>query len=290
MSNDSQHDVTVAYSVRRFRPDDAQGVGDCFRRVYGDSYIHQELYDPEELIRQNQSGQTISVVAVEPSGRVVGHYALERPELGRIAEEGEALVLPECRHHHLMEDMRGLLEQVAREIGLTGLFGWAVTNHLYSQKTHDRFGLAPCAISLGALPRTFHNMPEPMPQRLSVLLGYKYLQPPAESVAYLPPRHRPICARIYEQLQLTVTVKDGVPAAGVGKMTVSASPELQTALIRIERIGADTAAKVSQERRKAVEQSGAATMFLELPLDDACAPNLCESAEADGFFFSGIGR
>jgi serine/threonine-protein kinase RsbW len=282
-------ELAPGFSIRRFRPEDSPGIVNCVRRVYGDSYIHRELYEPDQIIRQNQSGETISVVALDSDGLVVGHYALERPELGRIAEEGEAIVLPEYRHHHLMEGMRELLEAEAHQLGLTGLYGWAVTNHLYSQKVHARFGLLPCAIALGSLPRSFHNMPEPLPQRLSLLLGFKYLRPPAAIVAHVPARHRPICARIYEHLQLTVDFRDGVPAIEKGSLSVETMPKLGTATIRVERIGPNMADEVRRAYLEASQHANAVATFLELPLNDPGTPALSDSAEAAGFFFNGIG-
>src|SRR5581483_3204322 len=168
----------------------AAGVIECVRNVYGDSYGHKELYHAEQIIRLNDTGELVSVVALEKGGQVVGHYALERPGLGVVAEEGEAMVLPEHRHEHLMEGMRGLLGQEAHRLGLIGLFGQAVTNHVFTQRVHDRFGLRPCALSLGELPRTFHNMAEPLPQSMSLLIGFKYLRMPTQVVVHLPDHHR----------------------------------------------------------------------------------------------------
>ena len=51
---------------------------ECVRQVYGDSYIiHTELYHPEQIVDINRTGHLVSVVALEPEGRIVGHYALE---------------------------------------------------------------------------------------------------------------------------------------------------------------------------------------------------------------------
>src|SRR5438309_1926458 len=79
------------YTVRRLRPEDAEGVVDCVRGVYGDSYlIHTELYHPEQIVKLNEVGSLVSVVARDGDGRVVGHYALERPDLqSAVAESGE---------------------------------------------------------------------------------------------------------------------------------------------------------------------------------------------------------
>jgi hypothetical protein len=69
------------YLVRRLCAGDAQGVAACVRRVYGDSYIiHTELYHPEQIVALNESGQLVSVVALDSANEIVGHYALERPD------------------------------------------------------------------------------------------------------------------------------------------------------------------------------------------------------------------
>jgi hypothetical protein len=274
------------YTVRRLQPGDAAGVTRCVREVYGDSYIHAEVYHPNRLLRLNETGELVSVVALDAAGEVVGHYALERAGLGCVAEEGEALVLPAHRHRHLMEAMRGLLEEEALRLGLTGLFGEAVTNHVYTQRVHEHYGLRPCGVSLGALPRTFHNMPAPLPQRMSVLVGFKYLRPPQRVAAHVPDRHRDLCARIYEQFQLAVEFREPGPAEGAGEVSVDYEEGPQEAVIRVRRVGADTAAAVGRARR---ELSGAEVVFLDLPLAQAGTPEVCRAAEEEGFFFSGIG-
>jgi hypothetical protein len=257
--------------------------------VYGDSYVHPEVYHPDQVNRLNQTGELVSAVALDAGGQVVGHYALERPGLGAIAEEGEALVLPEHRHHHVMEALRGLLEEEAYRLRLTGLFGQAVTNHVFSQQVWERFDVRVCGLSLGASPRSLRNLAQPLPQRMSLLLGFKYLCPPASVAVYAPPQHRAICARIYDQLRVPVEFHDPGPAEGPEQVSVKNSPELREALIQVEQVGAETAAEVCRTRRALCETCGAEAVFLELPLAQAGTPELCQAVEQDGFFFSGIG-
>jgi serine/threonine-protein kinase RsbW len=277
------------YTIRLLRPEDAAGVAACVRRVYGDSYVHPKLYHPDQVIRLNQTGELVSAVALDAAGRVVGHFALERRGLGALAEEGRAVVVPEHRHHHLMEALRGLLEGEAHRLGLTGLFGQAVTNHVFTQKVWERFGLGVCGLSLAALPRSFQDLPEPPPQRMSLLLGFKYLRPPAPAAVYAPARHRAICARIYEQLRVPVEFRAPHAAAGPGRVSVTEFPPWQAALIRVDRVGAATAAEVCRVRRSLCDTAGVEAVFLELPLAQAGTPELCRAVEQDGFFFSGIG-
>jgi hypothetical protein len=278
----------AGYTVRRLRPEDAFAVVACVRRIYGDSYVHSEVYHPEQINRLNETGELVSVVALDAGGQVVGHYALERPGLGIIAEEGEALVLPEHRHHHLMEALRGLLEEEAHRLGLTGLFGQAVTNHVFTQLVWERFDLRVCGLSLGASSRSFHNLPEPLPQRMSLLLAFKYLRPPARVAACVPSQHRAICARIYEQFRVPVEFHEPRPAEGSGDVSVKYIAKSQEAVIQVRRVGANAAAEVRHVHHS-LRSSRVEAVFLELPLAQAGTPELCRAVEQDGFFFSGIG-
>src|SRR5262245_37549883 len=202
------------YAVRRFEPGDAEGVRALVERIYGDSYLHAELYHPEQLVRVQQTGQQVSIVTVHPADGVVGHYAIERFDLGIIAESGEAMVDPEHRHHQLMERMHAVVLETARQIDLAGLYGRAVTNHLFTQKMYDHTNARPCGISLGLAPRTFHNMPGALPQRMSTVLYFDFLRPPEAHAVHVPDHHRDIVGRIFGQFPVSVELRPAGAGAG----------------------------------------------------------------------------
>lgn len=278
----------AGYAIRRLEPVDAPGVVACVRQIYGDSYVHSELYDADAIVGLNVSGELLSVVTLDSQGKVVGHYALERPDLGDLAETGEALVLPEHRHHQLMEAMRTLLEAEARKLALRGLYGNVVTNHVFSQRVVERFGELPCAVSLGWSPRSFHNLAQSLTQRMSEIVFFKFVQPPAKTVAYLPPRHEAICRRIYSQFEVAAESPASQRALSeIGQIEIDYRPTLQRAMLRVRTIGSDSAAQIGSQL-KTLLAAGAEAIFLELPLAQPGTPALCEQAEAAGFFFSGI--
>jgi hypothetical protein len=277
------------YTIRRLTPADADGVVVCVRAIYGDSYVHKDLYNPAAIVRQNETGDIVSVVALVPGGQIVGHYAIVEPQPQGIAETGEAMVLPEHRHHELMDRMRVVLESEAKRLGLIGLFGDVVTNHVYSQKVVERFGEWPCAVQLGSLPRTFHNWAEPLTQRLSTLLYFKYLRGPAEVDVHLPEQHREIAQAIYQRLGVTMNVlPQSTPLAGTTQQTIDYRADLQCGTIRVRTMGADFDT-VLQKTRDQMRGQGAEVVYLELPLAQSGVRAACDSAESLGFFFSGIG-
>lgn len=276
------------YTIRRLRPADAQGVAACVREIYGSGYVHPELYRPEEIVRLNERLELVSVVALDDLEKVVGHYALERPDLGPLAETGEALVLAEHRHHQLMEQMRELLEAEAQRLELTGLYGNVVTNHLFSQRVVGRFGEAPTAISLGWSPTTFHNLPEALPQRMSEVVYFKFLRPPAPLPVSLPPRHAAWCRRIGAQFDRGIEERPAAPPTGGSELECRERSDLGRAIVAVRQIGADAAQLVAEERAR-LRGQGVEALFIEIPLTDAGAPQLCEQLEGLGFFFSGLG-
>jgi hypothetical protein len=288
MSDASSLESTVqAFTIRRFCSDDAAGVTQLVKGVYGETYYPRDLYSPEEIVQLNQAEKLVSVVALDSAGQVIGHYALERPDLEPVAEASDAIVAPEYRHHHLLEEMRPLLREEAKRLGLTGMVGYAVTNHPFSQKAEDHFGSRPCGVALGMWPRSFHNMPEPLTQRMSFVIYFDYVSPAAHAVHVAAP-HREMIARIYEQYGISYELCEVTRKVETGDIIVEHEPEVQTGTIRVRRAGADTAASLRQACEKLCD-AGAKAVTLELPLVQPETAEVCRAAEEAGFFFSGLG-
>jgi hypothetical protein len=278
----------ASYSTRRLTPADAQKIPDLSTRVNGPGYIHAEVYHPQQLLKLNQDGRLVSVVALHLEDEVVGHAALERPELEAIAESGEAMVLPEHRHHHLLDRMKLDLEAEARRLRLAGIFGNAVTHHVFSQLTEERYKGTPSSFLLGASPASAHQIEGSYPQRVSLLSYFTYLVEPGTRTAHVPARHRGILGRIYDLLGTQVQFSAGSAATGAGKLSSSYDPATQKGTIVVEEPGTGSKARIEQARRDLFDKSGAEVVYLELPLHHPGNAGLCAQAEELGFFFSGL--
>ncbi|HEY6368029.1 MAG TPA: hypothetical protein VI585_24890 [Candidatus Binatia bacterium] len=285
---DSRESTVSGCTIRRFGSEDAAGVTRLVESVYGDSYYPRDLYSPDEIVRLNQAEKLVSVVALDSAGQVIGHYALERPDLGVVAEASDAIVAVEYRHHHLLEEMRPALREEAKRLGLTGLVGYPVTNHLFSQKAEDHFGSHPCGVALGLWPRSFHNMPEPLTQRMSFVIYFDYVSP-ATHVVHVAAPHREMISRIYQQYGICHELCEIAPTVETGDIVLDHELEVQTGTIRVRRAGADTAAAVRQACEKLCDDCGAKAVTLELPLVQPETAEVCRAVEEQGFFFSGLG-
>jgi hypothetical protein len=279
----------TAYTIRRLSHGDAAGVARLVGLIYGDTYYPRDLYDPEAIVRRNELGTLISVVALDSAGQPVGHYALERPDLGPVAEASDAIVLPEHRHRHLMERMRLLLREEGTRLGLVGLVGYPVTNHTYSQDAEEHFGAHPCGLALGLWPRSFHNLPEPLTHRMSFIIYYCFLRPNVPVVVHTATHHQGMLSRIYGQYGVTVELREDASAEGAGHITVEYEDAVAAGTIRVHRVGADTSAAVRRACQDLCRSSGAKAITLELPLTQLGSAEVCRAAEDDGFFFSGLG-
>jgi hypothetical protein len=256
--------------------------------VYGDTYYPRDLYTPDQIVHLNEAEKLVSVVALDAAGQVIGHYAFERPNLEAVAEASDAIVAVEYRHHHLFEEMRPLLREEAKRLGLMGLVGYPVTNHLFSQKAEEHFGSHPCGVALGLWPRSFHNMPEPMLQRMSFVIYFDYVSP-ASHVIHVAAPHREMLSRIYRQYGISHELCEIAPTVETGDLVLEPEPEMQTGTIRVRRAGADTTAAVREARERLCDGCGAKAVTLELPLVQPETAEACRAAEEDGFFFSGLG-
>ena len=240
----------------------------------------------------NETGQLVSIVAIDQSGAVVGHLALERPELGPVAESGQAVVSPAHRGRHLLERLRSLAEEEARRIGLDGIVGYPVTTHVFSQRMEEKVGAVLCGVALGLIPQSaiFKDIAgEPAQQRISTMFYFKHMAPPRPTVVHAPPQHRAIIDRLYAAFGLTAEFREPAAAAGRGRVTVKLDHAWRFGDIHVDTAGSDTATEICRAKRDLVETAGVQVIYLFLPLAQPATPALCAAAEAEGFFWSGIG-
>lgn len=277
------------YEVRPFQSQDALGVARLCYQVYGYTYMHEELYFPDRLTALNASGQLYSMVALDAAGQVVGHYALERPQPGPLAECGEALVSPMHRGRKLMERMGQKLETVAPDLGLTTLYSNAVTLHPYSQRAAEAFGRRPCGLTLSGVPAqvTFKGLGGG--QRTSCVLYVQHLTRPPVRPVYLPDRYRELLLQLYGRLDDQVTAQEPSPLSGAGALTVELKPCFQTGRIRVTRPGEDSPTALAQGLHDLCQLGQAQAVYLELPLGHPATPELTRRARELGFFFSALG-
>lgn len=280
------------YSIRLLRPEDGIRVSQCIYRTYGNTYPNEDLYYPERIIQQNESGELISAVTLDEQGEIVGHYALERPGLGIIAESGQAIVIPSHRGRKLMERMRSFLEEEGKKHGLVGIFGQPVCKHTFSQRVNERFGSKPCGFNAGLAPSSFSFKKmhaDEKESRGSCMLYWRYLVEPVERSIHPPSHHKGILKQIYDSLNIPIRFEEPEPLPDTGSMTILYIKAWGDGFIRIEVPGKNTLIELGRALNDLIQMANMEVIYLDIPLAHPGAAEFCVEAENKGFFFCGLG-
>ncbi len=286
-------DIPIEY--RLMTPSEAVELLRCIYRVYGYSYVHEEIYFPDKIVELIQNGVVESCVAVTPENRIVGHLAIIREAPGDlVVESAQAVVDPSFRGRSIFEKMKDFLTAHAARKGLRGLYSRAVTVHPASQKTNLKMGSKETGIVIGHSPATaiFKQLHESSGGgRRSVVLFYAKAAPDAPQTLYLPDRHRAILEEIYEHNVLNRTfapLPETLPALGEqARIDVKVTPDTGSAFLLVEAFGRDFLAQLRFRLRELCQRS-IELIVLDMPLADPHSAALCPEIEALGFFFCGV--
>lgn len=261
----------------------ARGVAELFHQVYGEGYPVGLYYRPELLLEANQRGETLSEVACDQTGRVVGHCALYRSAPNpRLLEMGAGLVHSDTRGLGAIASLvRGLVDRARGERLADWLFAEAVCNHTTTQRTVHREGFADTALEIDLMPASAYTQEASAVGRVSTLLSFLRIDD-AEAQVYLPTAYRSELQALYGVLGASRTVleaPDGeVPEAGGGcqRWHNEAANLLR---ITVTSVGTDLESWLT-EKGEIVQ--------LSLPLDSPHLGWAVEKARVAGFVLSGL--
>jgi len=282
-------------TIRPMEPSDALEISKTVYKTYGYSYSHDYIYYPEKIVALNASGEVYSALAVTEQNEIVGHCALSLwSDNPQIAELGQGVVVPKYRSQGCFARLTEHLIGVARLRGLKGVFGEAVTVHPFSQKTALQLELRDCALFLGLVPPTvdFKGLANEPSARGSMLVQFKYLDPPMAKTVYAPARHAGMLRAIYANLDAAAvpriliapegTVEEGEPA-----YQINLSRSLNFARIRVDRYGLNIVADIRLKVRELCLQR-CDVIHLVLNLSDPQTSCFSSRFEELGFFFAGV--
>jgi hypothetical protein len=167
-----------------FQPQDALGIVELFKEVYGEGYPIKLYYDSEALIQSNARGDCCSIVAREETGRVVGvTHAVRTAPFEDLYESAAGLVLKSYRSQGISKRLQWFLLNrwpVSRP-EVVGIFGEPVCNHVQLQKTWDVLGAVETGLEVALMPAEAYGREKGGHSRVACLM------------AYYPFRNRPQC-------------------------------------------------------------------------------------------------
>ncbi len=187
-----------SYKVDLFRPEDAKGVSQLFREVYGDGYPVKLVYDPDEFAKAVAKQDYIPVVARTPSGSIVGFESFYRSTPNpRLYEIGLGMVSVEYRRTAVF----GLLSRRLVKLAFTlpdfdAFFAENVCNHILTQKAATIFKVVDTAIEVDLMPSKAYEKEESTKGRVSTIVSIRTLVP-WPHVIYVPEIYKGYLEDIY---------------------------------------------------------------------------------------------
>ena len=183
--------MAAEWQLDLFRPDDAQGVADLYRSVYGEDYHVKSVYNPAQLIAMQDSGEAYRAVARTGAGEVIGHTAFYRssPPNQDLYESGQLLVRHDWRRSMVAIALsKFAMAEVPRQHNLGQVWGEAVCNHVFTQRMCRDTGFAETGIEVDLLPgeAMAQSMDGVNTGRVSAVVVFKAYGPSPQTI-YLPP-------------------------------------------------------------------------------------------------------
>lgn len=226
-----------SWKIDFFNPADAPGVVELYRAIYGDKYPRREVYDPAELVRQSNTGDTYRMVARTNTGEVVGQIALYRssPPNKELYEQGQMMVRHDYRKTWMATKlMNESLEKIPQRHGLEAVWGEAVCNHLFTQQSAVRQKFYETGLEMDLMPAESYGQADSQPTtgRVSTLTYFRNFKNKPQTI-YLPSAYEEMLKEIYA-------------AADCGHSFVTAKAVLPTEIVTVGELQMFTDAGVAR--------------------------------------------
>jgi len=281
-------------AIRLMRPDESLNLARCAYRCYGYTYFTDQIYFPEKVKEMIERGLMVSVVALNPADEIIGHVAVvkDTPD-SPVGEVGQAIVDPRCRGGGIFKKLDAYLRNHIKNSGMLGVFGEAVTEHVYSQLVGISGDAFETGILLGDVPSTmyFKNIQkERVPKRRPDIFFYVRLNEGPLRDVYLPPHHLGILQRIYEHARLRrnfLTASDALELPERSQVDITVFADASQAILTVKEYGQDLEDLV-RFRLKELCLRHIESIYIDLPLSHPAAQRYCAVMEMLGFFFGGI--
>jgi hypothetical protein len=280
------------YEFDLFRPEDAEGISQLFRTVYGDGYPIKTFIDPKLLIEENAAGRTISSVARTPKGDIVGHVALfHSAPYEQICESGAGLVHPSYRGGQGIYTGLGVhgQEVTAKRFKVELIYGEPVCNHIFAQKGTAKVGWITQAIEVDLMPAEAYDKEKSASGRVTALLDFKTLKPKPHTV-HLPTVYEESLRFIYGGLdddRDLVLSNDDLPSPIKTEIKTQVFDFAQVARLAVHDAGTDFET-VFDEQEKTVKEKGGAVIQVWLKLSWPWIGRAVDVLRRRGYFLGGI--
>jgi hypothetical protein len=280
------------FYVDAFRSEDADGIVNLFKAVYGEHYPIRLFYNPDEIIAANLNGRYYSIVARTYNDQIIGanHLFRSAPYQG-LYEIGIGLVLKEYRESSAFKEMLSYIinDFVPKNPHIEETWGEAVCNHIISQKMMFSFEHIDTVIEVALMPAETYCEEKSSAGRVATVDGFRCFAPKRHSI-FLPPVYETIIRSIYGRLDDSRDIFVAEGRLPMGKETIAESlvfDSAQVARLFVWEAGSDFIYRINEFEAKARNQK-VAVFQVFVNLSESWIGEAVDILRNRGYFFGGI--
>ncbi|MCX5805618.1 MAG: hypothetical protein NT010_06050 [Proteobacteria bacterium] len=280
-----------SFMIDAFRPEDAPGVARLFRAVYGEGYPVKLVYNPDLLINAFNTLENIPVVARTSKGDLVAYEAIYRSCPNPLVyEAGQGLVLPAYRQHNIINKINQYVcEVMAPGMDIDAVFGEAVCNNIYMQKSWQVFANITTALEVDLMPAETYVKEHSASGRVACLLMFRNYRSRPQTV-YVPTVYKDALEYIYTQIDDKRTLMTAPEKPGGGLSTEIKKQVFDSAKVvrlTVHEAGEDFPEAFDKELIDITDQ-GIVVVQVWLKLSWPWVGGIVEHLRTRGYFLGGV--
>ena len=287
---------TLSVWLREYRVGDEQGIIDCIRDEYGNSYVKAQWYRKTAIWENAVTGRDIFIVAQLPNGEIAATTALVRtqPQNAAVYEIAAQVVKKKYRGHGIARKLFEYGLKLLADKNAVSVYSQPVLFHDITQRLLCGLGFK----AAGILPGMFdlqvlhHSYDNGRNKKMPLGIQVKAARGQTAGQLYLRERHRSFCMERCKELGVAYEIAKS-PLGTDRDMPVKSRISYQYDRthryleISIHTIGADIYRQL-ERLLCAYPQTGKTTATIFVNSNDQYAVSVYERLAGQGFFFMGI--
>jgi len=283
--------------VEPFRPEDAEGISNLYRMIYGEHFPKKEVYLPDWIRSESACGNSFLVVARDLDGQVISSSSLFRsvPTNPDLYEAGGAMVLDAYKQTSVgMEVMNFLIHELPKLSGIKVVWGEAVCNHIFTQMMVFKSGHYPSALEVDMMPASSYEKLGERGQsensRVSTLVVTRQIEESPMMKIYLPSDSNKPLREIYGMIPYSRSLETVSSIEPVDEQTdvhVESWAFAGLCRISVTKIGKDFPGWFSEIEKCQLEQ-GIQVLQVILPSESQSIAYGTDFLRKNGYWLGGV--
>lgn len=236
--------TSLTLCLRKYIPGDESGIIACIRDEYGSTYFKRNLYLPEQIRKESDSGHITFLVAETLSGEIAGMLILKdfAPEES-MCEVASNICKKQYRGYGLAMPFFEYGMEILKSRHYSAAYCLPVLFHDITQRLLYRLGLRATGFVLNVfnMERITHSYHHGRNKKHSQGIQIMALGKKDAGTLYLPTEHVEFCKKVYNSLGVAYRIREeNQRKLPVRSMIQARQDMLQSSLeIRIHKVGKD---------------------------------------------------